>query len=234
MSFYSYKNAGAPLSPGNAHNCLEGLREKVCVQVTKVYDSCIQQEQLDNKKVQVTHVRPLPCEGQSSGTITPPITFESCRSLSTKGIIRNLCIDRLCDRPNFARVKCSVDIPIDVLFVDSNCKEGVGRGVITIQKDVLLFVPEESIVPFRIESLVSAVCVSGTYCGNDVFSLTVCVTVILKVVAEVELLIPSYGFCPIPPCEEFSSTVCDEFFSLPLFPEAPDNAACERQGNCLC
>ena len=32
-------------------------------------------------------------------------TFESCRSSTTKGRITNLCVERLCDRPQFARVK---------------------------------------------------------------------------------------------------------------------------------
>ena len=50
--------------------------------------------------------------------------------------------------------------------------------------------------------------------------MTVCVTVVLKVLAKVEIMIPSYGFCAIPPCEEFADSVCDEFFSLPLFPPA--------------
>jgi hypothetical protein len=34
----------------------------------------------------------------------------------------------------------------------------------------------------------------------------------------VELLVPAYGFCQIPPCEEFAENICDEFFSLPIFP----------------
>ena len=68
--------------------------------------------------------------------------------------------------------------------------------------------------------MASAVCVAGSYQGNNTFKLTVCVTIVLKVLAKVEILVPSYGFCPIPPCEEFADSVCDEFFSLPLFPPA--------------
>ena len=96
--------------------------------------------------------------------------------------------------------------------VEGRCRCG------RVDKDVLLSIPDESIVPYSLESMVSAICVAGTYEGNNKFKLTVCVTVILKVLAQVEILIPSYGFCPIPPCEEFAENVCDEFFSLPLFP----------------
>ena len=53
MSFYSYKNANPCCCPGTITNgsALDGLQEKVCVQVKRVYDSCLQQEQLDDKEV---------------------------------------------------------------------------------------------------------------------------------------------------------------------------------------
>ena len=235
MSFYSYKNANPCACPGSiSGSALDGLQEKVCVQVKRVYDSCLQQEQLDHKEVTITSYAMVAstcqngcnCGCESTETVAPtsapvpPITFESCRSTTTEGTIRNLTVERLCDRPCFARVRCKIDVPIDILFADSRCVEYIGKGVITVDKDVLLSIPDESIVPYSMESMVSAICVAGTYLGNNRFSLTVCVTVVLKVLAQVEILIPSYGFCPIPPCEEFAENVCDEFFSLPLFPPA--------------
>ena len=227
MSFYSYKNANPCCCPGTITNgsALDGLQEKVCVQVKRVYDSCLQQEQLDDKEVTITSYAMVAnnccncncCCDDNTETVpptsppVPPITFESCRSTTTEGTIRNLSVERLCDRPCFARVRCKIDVPIDILFVDSRCVEYIGKGVITVDKDVLLSIPDESIVPYCLESMVSAICVAGTYEGNNKFKLTVCVTVILKVLAQVEILIPSYGFCPIPPCEEFAENVCDEF-----------------------
>ena len=70
--------------------------------------------------------------------------------------------------------------------VEGRCRCG------RVDKDVLLSIPDESIVPYSLESMVSAICVAGTYEGNNKFKLTVCVTVILKVLAQVEILIPSY------------------------------------------
>jgi len=107
-----------------------------------------------------------------------------------------------------------------VLFLDQNCQEWMGRAMVNVDKDVLLAIPDESIVPFTLESMVSAICVSGKYLGNCQFCITICVTVVLKILAEVELMVPSYGFCAVPPCEEFAENVCDEFFSLPLFPQS--------------
>ena len=236
MSFYSYKNANPSCCPGMiAGNAMDGLKEKVCVQVKRVYDSAMQQEQLDNRIVTITSFAQVAgntcqcntCSNQDTqetvpptSAPVPPITFESCRSTTTEGIIRNLTVDRLCDRPCFARVRATIDVPIDILFVDSRCVEYIGKGVVSVEKDVLLSIPDESIVPYTLESMVSAICVSGCYLGNNQFKMTVCVTIILKVLAKVEILIPSYGFCSIPPAEEFAESVCDEFFSLPLFPPA--------------
>ena len=264
MSFYSYKNANSEASPGEVcGNILNGLNKRVCIQVKNVYDSCLSQQQLDEKEVTIENIVPvLPnvsckpvttvgcrcnCTGNQCsckcGSCSTPIThaeavenaensscplpqpcgawtFESCRSSTTAGNISNLSIERMCDRPQYARVKCTVDVPIDVLFVDQRCQEWMGQARICVDKDVLLCVPEDSVVPFTIESLVSAICVSGTYIGNCTFEITVCVTVVLKVLAEVDIMIPTYGFCEIPPAEEFAENVCDEFFSLPLFPQS--------------
>lgn len=221
MSFYSYKNGENAACPGRINgDCTAGITERVCVQVKKIYDSCMQQEQLENITVRLTDI----CPGNTK--FEAPVTFISCRSTSTKGRVRDLCIERICDRPNFARVRCKIDIPVEILFEDNCGREGSGRGTICVAKDVVLFVPDESIIPYEIDNIVSAICVMGCYLGENTFALTACVTVILKVVAEVELLIPSYGFCKIPPCEEFASEVCDEFFNLPIFPPAINDMCC--------
>lgn len=287
MSFYSYKNANADLSPGFCSgNICQGLSEKICVQVKNVYDACLQQEQLDEVRVRLNDIIPVlpdpcgcnqqtaPCKcdcGRDGCTCTcrscgtsltyaealeniedrgncgcnvPPVpsghlTFDSCRSSSTVGLITDLSIDRMCDRPQFARIKGTVHIPIDVLFHDGNCQEWMGRADVAVDKDILLAIPDESIVPFTLESMVSAICVSGKHIGENRFEITICVTVVLKVLAEVELMIPSYGFCSIPPCELFAENVCDEFFSLPLFPQQSCNrdavnSACTTATGCGC
>ena len=55
MSFYSYKNATPACCPGTINgNALDGLQERVCVQVKRVYDSAMQQQQIDNAVVTIT------------------------------------------------------------------------------------------------------------------------------------------------------------------------------------
>lgn len=281
MSFYSYKNANASCCPGMiAGDATKGLQEKVCVQVKRVYDSALWQEQIDNAVVTITSFAqvssgcgcnacnacnpcgcnpcsPCGCDGcghtgncdacadtiPPTSTPVPPITFESCRSSTTEASIRNLSVERLCDRPCFARVRCTVDVPIDILFMDSRCIEYIGKGVVSVDRDVLLSIPDESIVPYTLEAMASAICVSGCFVGNNQFKMTVCVTIILKVLADVEILVPSYGYCAIPPAEEFADSVCTEFFSLPLFPTASpcntghvsaQNVGCTCNNSCRC
>lgn len=220
MSFYSYKNAGAERMPcnikgGNNENAGSGMfpiRERVCVQVKKVYDACLQQEQLDDVTVSLHCIEP------HNITPQPPFEFVSCRSTEVRGKLCDVRIDPIASREHFARVRATVEIPIEVIFVDANGREFTGTAVICVRKDVILFVPDDSIIPFYVDNIVSAICVLGNWVGNNNFEITVCVTVILKIVAEVDLLIPAYGFCGIPPCEQFAENICDEFFSLPIFP----------------
>jgi len=212
MSFYSEKNMGlenmpCPVKDGNIGHILE----KVCIEVKKVYDAGLQQEQLDDVVIKLTCIKP-------DVSFTPPLTFVSCRTLSVKGIIRNLVITPIDNRPNFARVQADVDIPIEVTFVDADGTQGTGLATITVHKDIILFMPPASVIPTQIEAIVNAVCVTGTHLGDFCFKISVCVTIILKVVAEVQLLVPSFGFCRVPPAEEFAENVCEEIFRLPLFP----------------
>lgn len=212
MSFYSDKNVGienmpCPVKDGN----IGRIAEKVCVEVKKVYDAGLQQEQLDNVVITLTKVKP-------AVTFTPPLTFVSCRTTSVEGTIRNLTITPIENRPNFARVRTDVDILIEVIFTDADGTQGSGLATITVHKDIILFMPPASVIPPQVESIVNAVCVSGCYMGDFRFSISVCITVILKVVAEVELLIPAFGFCKIPPAEEYAENICEEIFKLPLYP----------------
>jgi hypothetical protein len=225
MSFYSYKNQGNERCPSRiGFDACKKIIEKVCIQVNKVYDACLQQETLKDIRITVKDI----CGDWRD--FTPPFTFIGCRSTSVKGKLVGTQITRLPDRPNFARIQTKVEIPVEVIFEDANGKRGIGNSTIVVPKDVILFVPDESVIPFQLESTVNAMCVSGKAVHGDVlrFEVDVCITIILKIVAKVDLLVPSFGFCEIPPCEEFAENLCEEFFRLPLFPpqleDVRDNA----------
>lgn len=196
-------------------NPLNGLCEKVCVLTKKVFDSCMNQFQAQGVNVVVTDYTPA--------NPTFPLTFIGCSSTGESATTSNLTINRIDDRPNFARVTVDVNIPININYTDANGVAGTARGILTVNEDVVMCVPQASVIPFTVEAFGSAICSDGEYIGDNTFKITCCVTVILRVVVEAEILLPSYGYCAIPPCQEFSNDVCAGVFDLPLYPTSGPN-----------
>ena len=210
MSFFC--NFQSDKCPGPiSGNPLNGLCEKVCIQTKKVFDACMQQSQLTDLVLNVTNITPA--------TVTYPLTFVSARSIGSQGTISNLVIEPLSERPNCARVKTDIIIPVSVAFTDANGVEGAGISSITITKDVILNIPSASIMPYNVEAVVSLVSTQGATTGTTQFTIDACVSIILKIVMEVELLIPAYGYAAIPPCQEYTQEVCAGFFELPMYPQ---------------
>lgn len=193
-----------------AGNPLSGLSERVCIEVKRVFDACIKQETLAGEIITLTST--TPCK------VVTPFTFISARSVSTKGEISNLVVLPIPDKPGCARVQFNLDIPLQVLFTDATGATAVGEAVLTLPKDIILHIPEASVIPYEIESVVNVVSTCGSYVADATFSVTLCAAIIIKVITDVELLVPSYGYCYIPPCQDFQAEVCEGFFDLPLFP----------------
>lgn len=211
MSFFSnFNQERCPCQiTGNPMN---GLCEKVCIEVNKVFDACIKQTQEEGVI--------LPLFDNVPQDPRLPLNFISAKSTTTEGIINSVQVDRLQDRPNLARVQANISIPVEVLYTDANGVEGVAKSSVSVTQDVILFVPEPSVIPYSIKAVVSLISTEGVYQDVNTFVVTCCITLILKVVMPVELLIPSYGYCNIPPCQEYSQEVCAGFFELPLFPNS--------------
>ena len=210
MSFFC--NFQSDKCPGSINgNPINGLCEKVCVEAKKVFDACMQQSQLTNIILPITNLTP--------SNPTYPLTFISAKSTVSKGVISNLLIEPLAERPHASRVKADITIPVSVAYTDFNGVEGVATSSITVTKDVILNTPNASIMPYDVEALVSLVSTQGSYTGENQFTIDACVSIVLKIVMEVELLIPSYGYACIPPCQEYTQEVCAGFFELPMYPE---------------
>lgn len=210
MSFYS--NFHSDKCPGAiTGNPLNGLVEKVCIQAEKIFDAGIKQTQLENYALTLTDI--------SIENPTYPLTFVSARSTSAQATVTNLTVERQADKP-CARVQATVSVPLEVLFTDAAGVEGSATATVSINQDVLLYVPAPSIIPFTVQAVVSAVAPDGTFdATTQGFNVSLCVTVILKIAMPVELLIPSYGYCVIPPAQDYSQEVCAGFFELPLYPQ---------------
>jgi len=210
MSFFCNFQSDKCPGPING-NPLNGLCEKVCIQAKKVFDACMQQSQLTDIVLNLTNITPV--------SPTYPLTFISAKSTTQTGVISNLLIEPLAERPHSARVKCDITIPVSVAFTDAAGVEGAATSYVTVSKDVILNIPSASIMPFNVEAVVSLVSTQGSYTGENQFTIDCCASIILKIVMEVELLVPSYGYTPIPPCQEYTQEVCAGFFELPMYPE---------------
>ncbi len=216
MSFFS--NFSSDHCPGTiSGNPLNGLCEKVCIQAEKIFDAGIIQTRLENYTIALRDFTPE--------NPTYPLTFISARSVSAEGIISNVSVDRNIEG-QCARVQATVTIPIEVVYLDATGREGKARSEIALNEDVILFVPPASIMPFNVTAVASCIAPEGTFTGDGAFTINACITCILKVAMQVELLVPSYGYCAIPPAQEFSQEVCSGFFELPLYPQGK---ACSKQ-----
>lgn len=213
MSFF-IGNIRGDRTPGIIQgNPLNGLCERICIQTQKVFDACLQQTQIDGQSIELTDFVP---ENPAL-----PLTFVSGQNGPTSQFtVSNLSIERLEDRPNFARVRATVNIPVEVIYTDANNVLGSARGTFSVEKDVVLYVPQPSIVPFTVQASGGVILTEGVFPTDAQSPLTVnvCLALILKVVADADILVPSYGYCLIPPCQSFSEDVCAGFFDLPLFP----------------
>ncbi|MBO5277785.1 MAG: hypothetical protein J6B05_03925 [Clostridia bacterium] len=220
MSFYS--NFQSDKCPGAiTGNPINGLCEKVCIQAEKIFDACIKQTRIENYALAITDLDPA--------DPTAPLTFVSARSLTSEATVTGLTIDRQQDK-RCARVQATVTIPVEVLYTDAAGVEGSATGTVSIPVDVLLYIPAPSIIPFSVSAVASVVAPEGTFVSTtEGFIVSLCVTVILRVSMPVEILVPSYGYCVIPPAQEYSQEVCEGFFELPLYPQSKPNACkCDR------
>ena len=218
MSFFS--NFQSDKCPGSiTGNPLNGLMEKVCIQAEKIFDAGIKQTRLENYSLILTDITPA--------TITYPLTFVSARSVSAEATVTNLTVERQPDK-QCARVQATVSIPVEVLFTDANGVDGSATATVTLPVDAFLYVPAPSIMPFSVRALVSVVAPDGTYNEETQgFNVSLCVTLIIKISMPVEVLVPSYGYCMIPPLQEYSQEVCAGFFELPLYPQG-GKSCCDK------
>lgn len=212
MSFYinnTNQNRPGPIN-GSGMN---GICEKILIETTKVFDAC-----------RCTTTEPgllLPVTGFSPANPTLPLTYVSAET--TVGVdptVSDLVIDRLDTCPNYANVSFSVEIPITVTYRDANGVLGTATTTVTVTKSVVLFVPQPALSPVNVN--VNALFSSriGTFVSPDTFSVTGCIQIIVKVTSQVDVLVPSYGYPCLPPCQAMPTQTCPGLQDLPIYPTA--------------
>ena len=206
MSYYHKRGGPAP-GPIQG-NPTDGLRTRVAISVKRVLDSSKKQLSLDRVKLLLRCMPPG----------VKPCTFISAASTQVEAKVIDLSVHRLEERPCFARVKCTAIVPMQVVFA---CEEGnryCAESEIKVTQDIVMYVPEASVFPFEIVAVASCHCPTGKFETDKTCIVTACLTLITKVVAETDLLVPTYGFCPTPDAIDYEDQVCSKFFELPLYP----------------
>lgn len=211
MSYFTCGNSRNNCPGPISGNPINGLCEKAVIEVNKVLDACMKQVPLQNVSVTLTDVTPA--------NPVLPLTFISAQN-GGPAQVNNLVVDRLLDRPNFARVSADVTMPITVNYTDANGVPGSGQGTITTSIDVVLYVPQPAVTPYSIQVFGSINGSIGSYIEGTTFSLSFCLTIVVKVVVNADILVPSYGYSVPPQCKDYTQQVCSGAMNLPIFPTA--------------
>ncbi|HEY3314678.1 MAG TPA: hypothetical protein VGL40_05270 [Bacillota bacterium] len=190
--------------------------EIVCIDVKKVFDSCSNVEcesfcfELDEDCAEIYPASPEP---------VPPFIVVSCTAgTATVGPITILPVP---GEPLLRRVIASICGPVTVTFTDATGMTftiNIPQDCICFQKDVLLFMPNPAVMFGHIE-VVSFTCLGAKFIKeNEDFE--ICVTIGLRAIVKsegwVQLLVGSFGYCPVPPtCRELG-TLCEGFIAAPF------------------
>lgn len=223
MSFFINNNNSNRPGPicGNATN---GLCEKALIETTKVFDACLSQTTETGVILSVSDFEPA--------DPLLPLTFISAEADPTSpATLSDLVVTRLADRPNFASITGNVTIPLVVTYRDANGVLGTGTSSVTYPINTVLFYPQPSLHPTRVEVTAQFRSQIGAFSGENIFTVTGCLQIIIKVVADVLLLIPSYGYPVIPPCQVDEIGACPGVFDTPLFPTSIRGNVINNQSN---
>ena len=183
--------------------------ESECIIAEKVYASCQQRECFPSFAVI------LP-DG------VPPFNFISITFGNGVIVQSTIIITPIPSRPNFSRVQFAILIPYTLRLKDSVGQTFILTGNLPdISKDIVMYSPPtrpEFDLSLRVETRTEIVA-SPIFTSTTV-QLALGSFVVTKVTGLVQLLIPSFGYCPEPcECEEFQpQNPCIVFFDTNVTP----------------
>lgn len=188
------------------HNSRGGFGDRVIVNAKRVFDACMQQFAEEDATLTVMF-----------DNATPPYTFVSGQNMGAN-------IDSVTTIPipgsPCSRIKLDLSIPIQIHAIDSTGAEVVGTASVAVSKDVILRVPNSALTPATVDVTATVVVLDGIISNETTLDCTVCYTIIIKIVADVDLIVPTAGYPIISECEEYSEDVCSGVFAQPVYPSA--------------
>ena len=165
-----------------------GLCERVCIKVERIYDGCTEAHESQAFTLELTDI---------SAGATPPLNFISAES-------SGLATFDYTVTPTSGRrsiVRGTVDIPVAVAFTDAYGNPYTATSSIRLSREYLLRLPTNPLRPYRVE--VAAVFAGriGSFISDTAVSVNGCIVLTAKVVIDEDILVPSYGNCVYPECD---------------------------------
>lgn len=177
--------------------------EIACIWTTKVYDACSQKECED-------FVFGQPPE--ADGLLTVECAIEpGSEYLASANIVP-------IDEGPLGKVEVDVCAKLNITCLNGSSTYSFQEDV-CFQKEVVLYAPD----PINMEVLVEAIfeSLACSFNNSNQIVATIGAFIIVKTALQVQLLVPAYGFCPVPPeCEELGD-LCEQFFERPFPPFFP-------------
>lgn len=183
-------------------NPLCGLCEIVCIDARTVYDGCMR------RYTNVEYNLPITVNASA----VAPYMFNYVKSNGVT-LVSNLLVVPYDEQR--CRINFTSTIPVTVYYTDANNVQYSSLSQIIIDREVLLRVPTQDFTPYSVEVATNILGRSGRIVSTVEAVARACVAQVVRIVVKRELLIPTYGDCVYPECEETANS-CQGLFSIPV------------------
>ncbi len=176
----------------------DGLCCRMVIEVKRVFDGC----RLSDDNVTLTLT--------TDADIPPQATFVAARVTDSE-LVGYTVSD---DGDGCCRVAGEVVTTFAVTYESGGVLTTIAAKH-TEEINVRLRLPTRAVVPYSIEVQTVMTVNSGAIIGMNAVSVGGCLLRIIKVVANVDILVPTYGYCNYPPC---TGGKCVGFDNRQIFP----------------
>jgi len=175
---------------------------RVCIVAKRVFDACLQQIAREDEELIVDFPEPA-------------VSFVDLQ-VAGPGVISDLTITPT-NTAGCSRVRFTLTVPLEVIALNAGGQEIVGTTTIRFDLDLYLRTPTESLVPTEVTCTVNLRGYLASIDGN-VLTCTICANIIVRITADVDIVVNACGPICLPSCREVSENICSGFFSLPIYP----------------
>lgn len=187
-------------------NPLNGLCERMCINVDCVIDACRSRRANQTASVALTDM--------SVGMASPFEFIDAHGTGDSEFIVENVTQTNGTCR----QVSGTLRVSLIVHFRDANGVCGCARATLQLPRQIMLRVPQDDTADYRFTGEGVVVCTSGAFLSDSVVALTFCIAETYRTLVNADVLVPTYGFAVYPECRECNG--CDRLLNSAIFPES--------------